>query len=200
MRAYAVILLALPGLARAEEPPAPEIDARVENRLVQKRDRFDVSAGAAWLMRNDFYRHPGLALGAGYWIREWVSAEVVGDVYASVETDELKQVRMATGFVPDSRKERGALMGGGRISLAYGKLLFGHHVLRFDPQWFLHAGVHFAENNVGPMGDTGLSLAMWPSARFQVRLDMAFVVQREARTDWVTVLGFQPALSLGFLL
>jgi hypothetical protein len=73
-------------------------------------------------------------------------------------------------------------------------------VLRFDPQWFLHAGVHFAKNSVGPMGDTGLALAIWPGSRFQVRLDMGLVFQREERTNWVNVLGFQPALVVGFLL
>ena len=200
MRAYALIVLLVPALARAEEPAAPVVDARVENRLVEKNGRLDVTAGAAYLMRDDFYRHPGLALGAGKWLREWVAVEVVGAIYASVETDELKQVRMDTGFVPDTRQERGALEAGGRISLAYGKILMGRHVLRFDPQWFLHAGIHFAEGTVGPMADTGLALALWPSAHVEVRLDLGVVYQREERVDWVNILGFQPALSLGFLL
>jgi hypothetical protein len=194
------MLMLVPALARAEEPPAPQIDARVENRLIEKDGHFDVTAGAAWLMRNDFYRHPGLALGAGKWLREWAAVEIVGAIYASVETDELKQVRMDTGFVPDSRPEKGALMGGGRVSIAYGKVLVGRHVLRFDPQWFLHGGVHFAQGSVGPMADTGLALALWPSSHFQVRLDLGFVYQREERTEWVNIFGFQPALSLGFLL
>src|SRR5215813_10174711 len=118
MRAYALMaaLCCLPQAARADEPPPPAIEARVENRLVEKRGRLEVSVGAAWLMNNDFYRHPGVALGAGLWLREWFAAEVTGGIYASTETDELKQVRMQTGFVPDSRPERGSIMGGGRLS------------------------------------------------------------------------------------
>ena len=189
-----------PARAACAVAPGPEVPARVERRMVEKAGRIELSLGGAYLLRGDFYRNPGLQMTLGYWVREPLALELQVASYFASESDEARAVREETGFLPDSRRERATVALGARWSFAYGKALLGSRVLRFDPQLFAHAGVHFTDGQPGPLGDFGFALAAWPTGRVRLALDLGLVVEGERRSSWVAVLGLLPTLSLGVLL
>ena len=50
------------------------------------------------------------------------------------------------------------LLAGGRYSIGYGKLMIGGlgGAIHFEPQAFVHAGLHAHDGDVGPSADAGL--------------------------------------------
>jgi outer membrane beta-barrel protein len=193
-------LLACAGSARADEPAAPRVEGRVERPLIQRQGHLDLAASASYLIRDDFYRNPGVVVALGYWVREAIALEVQAGVYASYESDEARAVREQTGFVPDSLREGGTLAAGARWAFGYGKMLAFGRVIHLDPELSAHVGAHFASGTVGSLGDAGLGLGVWLAPRLRVRLDLPFVVESERRSGWTMVVGFAPALGLGILL
>jgi hypothetical protein len=109
-------------------------------------------------------------------------------------------VRVQTGFLPDSRRERATVAAGGRWAFGYGKLLVRGKVIHFDPELAAHAGVHITDGSTGPLLDVGLGLGAWIGRHVEVRLDLPILFEGEERSSWTFVLGFAPALGFGVLL
>jgi hypothetical protein len=121
--------------------------------------------------------------------------------YHAGETDAIRQAREELRFVPDSYRVQSSFGLGVRKSIAYGKALIGRRIVYFDPQGFAHLGVLTAEEGRGPQVDLGLALVARPTARFQIRFELAALIQGEERLDgtWHMLLGFQPSLAAGML-
>ena len=67
------------------------------------------------------------------------------------------------GFIPDSHAPAWMFLAGARYSLGYGKLMVGGlgSAIHFEPQAFIHAGVHAYDGDVGPSSDLGLGLLVF---------------------------------------
>jgi hypothetical protein len=199
--AITVVLSGIFALAASAGSVHAEVTARVERRFVEKRGHFSPALGFVYLARGDYYRNPGAQLSLGYWWRESVALELQAAVFAAVEGQEIEEIRVQTGFLPDARRERAIFAVGPRFAFGYGKMLVGRRIIHFDPQLFAHVGTHVTENRgLGPMVDFGLGLAVRPTRRLEVRFDLALLIQAEERTRWEAVLGFAPMLGLGALL
>jgi len=196
--------LASPPAASAsiQEPaPRPQPAARVQSRYVQKVHHTLVFAGGEYLARGDFYNSPGLRLGAAYQALESVAVEVQLSHYWSSLNDEAQRIVQTLGAVPDSRPPTWLGLVGVRWSFGYGKMLVAGGIIHFEPQLFVHAGMHDYGGDVQPTGDAGLGLLVFLTPRLFTRLDLGATLDLESRSGQsVGVWGALPALTVGGLL
>jgi len=135
-----------------------------------------------------------IAAGAGESITVAVS-RVLGIPRALAE-----RVKRTLGALPDSHAPEWLFLAGLRYSIGYGKLMIGGlgGAVHFEPQAFVHAGMHAYDGDVGPSGDGGLGLLIYLMPKLFVRVDAALVYEREDRSGQaVSVWGTLPSLGVG---
>ncbi len=189
---------ALPGIPEAAPRPAAEV--RVQNRYTTKAHLAHVFAGGSYLSRRDFYVSPGVRAGITYHFIESLGVELQLSRFFSVLGREAVEVKERTGYIPDSHAPEWLVLAGGRYSLGYGKLLVGGagRALHFEPQVFLHGGLHAYDGDVGPSSDAGIGFLVHLSPRFFARIDVAVTVDVESRSRGGTVVvGAMPSLVFG---
>jgi hypothetical protein len=189
------------GAAIVDPAPRPLVQDRLQNRYTTKAHRLQVYGGASYFARNDFYVSPGLEVGAGYALWEWLGFELQLSRFWSILSGGASEVRQMYGVVPDSEAPRWLLRAGGRLSAGYGKVLVGRdRVIHLEPQLFVHAGPHFAEGSVGFVSDAGISFLFYVTPRIYTRLDLALTLEQASRSQGGTlVLGGIPALVVGVM-
>ena len=70
--------------------------------------------------------------------------------------------------------------------------------IHFEPQAFIHAGVHAYDGDVGPSSDLGLGLLVFLTPKLFMRIDAAIVYEREDSSgSSVGVWGTLPTLAVG---
>ena len=110
---------------------------------------------------------------------------------------------MDNGKLPDSRPPGWLFLAGARYSIGYGKLVVGGlgGVIHFEPQAFVHGGIHDYGGDVGPSADFGLGFLVFLLPRLFLRADVSVTLDWESRSGrTVTVWGTAPALSVGGML
>jgi outer membrane beta-barrel protein len=183
-----------------EPAPRPQTAIRVQPRFAVKAHLFQLFAGAEYLSRGDFYNSPGAHIGAAYYVLEPLALEAQVSHYWSSLDAEAERVKETLGAIPDSHPPGWLALVGARYSIGYGKLMVGGlgGVIHFEPQTFVHAGVHDHGGDVGPSADAGLGFLVFLTARLFTRIDAALVFERESRSgQTVSVWGTLPSLSLG---
>lgn len=204
MRARAIALLLL-AAARAAAAEDLRPDVRIQRRYVEKRHRFALYAGFAYLGRGDFYRSPGVEAALSFYPIEALAIDLRGAWFFTYPSDELREVTARTGYLPDSRPSKAAVMIGARYSIGYAKIrITSKWVLHFEPQLFLYGGVHVTSGSlsptaVAPMGEVGLGFLFHATQHIQVKLDAGLTVGGEQRSSYVAVVGGYPTVSAGFL-
>ena len=186
-----------------EPAPRPETAVRVQQRFAVKAKLTQIFAGADYLSRGDFYNSPGVRAGATYYVLEPLGVEVqVGHFWSSLDAT-AEQVKSTTGTLPDSHPPGWLALVGARYSIGYGKLMVGGlgGVIHFEPQAFVHGGVHDNGGEVGPSADFGLGFLVYLMPRVFLRADVAVTLDWEERSGATkTVWGTLPALSVGGML
>lgn len=186
-----------------EAAPRPETAVRVQQRFAVKAKLTQLFAGADYLSRGDFYNSPGLRVGAAYYVLEPLGLELqVSHFWSSLDAT-AEQVKMTTGTLPDSHAPGWLVLAGARYSIGYGKLMVGGlgGVIHFEPQAFVHGGMHANDGDVGPSADFGLGLLVFLMPRMFVRADVAVTLDWESRSGQTdTIWGTLPALSVGGML
>jgi hypothetical protein len=186
-----------------EAAPRPETAVRVQQRFAVKAKLTQIFAGADYLSRGDFYNSPGLRVGAAYYVLEPLGLELqVGHFWSSLDAT-AEEVKTTTGTLPDSHPPGWLALVGARYSIGYGKLMVGGlgGVIHFEPQAFLHAGVHDNGGEIGPSADFGLGFLVYLMPRMFLRADVAVTLDWELRSGATkTVWGTLPALSVGAML
>lgn len=180
--------------------PAALAQVRVEPRALVKDGHFFFSGGATWLERHDAYNNPGLAVAAGYYLREDDGLEARVAFFASSLSDSAQEVATATGLKPDAQRPVALLLAGWRHSLTYGKLALGASVVHFDVQSGLYAGALITDVEATPALSAGLGLVARLGVHGFAQLDLALVASRENRSTAVMALGVLPAFTLGWSL
>jgi len=186
--------------ALRDPAPRPPTDVRVQSRFAVKAKSAQLFAGAEYLSRGDFYNSPGARVGATYYPLESIGLELQVSHYWSSLNAEAERVKKNAGLIPNSHAPSWLLMAGGRYSIGYGKLLLGGlgGAIHFEPQAFLHAGMHAHDGDVGPSLDGGLGLLMFLTPKAFARIDAAIVFDREDRSGTaVSVWGTLPSISVG---
>jgi hypothetical protein len=183
-----------------EPAPRPEAAVRVQQRFALKAKLIQIFGGAEYLSRGDFYNSPGLRLGATYYLREPLGLEVLlAHDWSSLDSAAV-QIEAKNGLLPDSRPPGWRAMVGARYSIGYGKLMVGGlgGVVHFEPQAFLHAGIHDNGGEIGPSSDAGLGFLVFLTPRFFARVDAAVTLDFESRSGTtIGVWGALPALGVG---
>jgi hypothetical protein len=186
-----------------EPAPRPETAVRVQQRFAVKAKLTQIFAGADYLSRGDFYNSPGVRVGAAYYVLEPLGVEVqVGYFWSSLDAT-AQQVKTITGTLPDSHPPGLLALAGARYSIGYGKLMVGGlgGVIHFEPQAFVHGGVHDNGGEVGPSADFGLGFLVYLMPRVFLRADVSVTLDWETRSGATkTVWGTLPALSVGAML
>jgi len=186
-----------------EPAPRPATAVRVQQRFAVKAKLTQVFAGADYLSRGDFYNSPGVRVGAAYYVLEPLGVEVqVGHFWSSLDAT-AEQVKTITGTLPDSHPPGWLALAGARYSIGYGKLMVGGlgGVIHFEPQAFVHGGVHDNAGEVGPSADFGLGFLVYLMPRVFLRADVSVTLDWETRSGATkTVWGTLPALSVGAML
>jgi hypothetical protein len=186
-----------------EPAPRPEAVVRVQQRFALKAKQLQIYGGFEYLSRGDFYNSPGLRVGATYYLLEPLGLEaLLAYDWSSLDATAV-QVRTETGFIPDSHPPGGRALVGARYSIGYGKLMVGGlgGVVHFEPQAFLHAGIHDNGGEIGPSTDAGLSFLVFLTSRVFVRVDAAVTLDFESRSGTtIGVWGALPALAAGWTL
>jgi len=189
-----------PRSAIDEPAPRPEAAVRVQPRFALKAKLVQISGGFEYLSRGDFYNSPGLRIGATYYLLEPLGLEVqVAHDWSSLDST-AKQVVASSGLLPDSHPPGWRAMVGARYSIGYGKLMVGGlgGVIHFEPQAFLHGGIHDNGGQIGPSTDAGLGFLVFLTPRFFARVDAAVTLDFESRSGTtIGVWGALPALSVG---
>jgi hypothetical protein len=189
-----------PRSAIREPAPRPEAAVRVQQRFALKANLVQIYGGAEYLSRGDFYNSPGLRVGATYYVREPLGLELLLAYDWSSLDSTAKQVEADDGLLPDSHPPGLRAMVGARYSIGYGKLMVGGlgGVVHFEPQAFLHAGIHDNGGEIGPSTDAGLGFLVFLTPRFFARVDAAVTLDFESRSGTtIGVWGALPALSVG---
>ncbi len=190
-----------PSRSGIDEPaPRPEAAVRVQQRFVLKAKQVQIFGGFEYLSRGDFYNSPGLRIGATYYVLESLGLEALLAYDWSSLDATAKQVKTNTGLLPDSHPPGWRAMVGARYSIGYGKLMVGGlgGVFHFEPQAFLHGGIHDNGGEIGPSTDAGLSFLVFLTPRFFARVDAAVTLDFESRSGTtIGVWGALPALSAG---
>lgn len=186
-----------------EAAPRPETAVRVQQRFAVKAKLTQIFAGADYLSRGDFYNSPGVRVGAAYYVLEPLGLEAqVGYFWSSLDAT-AEQVKSTTGTLPDSHPPGWLALVGARYSIGYGKLMVGGlgGVIHFEPQAFVHGGVHDNGGEVGPSADLGLGFLVYLTPRMFLRADVSVSLDWEERSGATkTVWGTLPALSVGAML
>ena len=186
-----------------EAAPRPETAVRVQQRFAVKAKLTQLFAGADYLSRGDFYNSPGLRVGAAYYVLEPLGLELQVSHFWSTLDATAEQVKMTTGTLPDSHAPGWLVSAGARYSIGYGKLMVGGlgGVIHFEPQAFVHGGMHANDGDVGPSADFGLGFLVFLMPRMFVRADVAVTLDWESRSGQTdAVWGTLPALSVGGML
>jgi hypothetical protein len=189
-----------PRSAIREPAPRPEAAVRVQQRFALKANLVQIYGGGEYLSRGDFYNSPGLRIGATYYVREPLGLELLLAYDWSSLDSTAQQVEAKNGLIPDSHPPGLRAMVGARYSIGYGKLMVGGlgGVVHFEPQAFLHAGIHDNGGEIGPSTDAGLGFLVFLTPRFFARIDAAVTLDFESRSGTtVGVWGALPALSVG---
>jgi hypothetical protein len=183
-----------------EAAPRPEAAVRVQQRFALKAKLLQVYGGVEYLSRGDFYNSPGLRVGATYYVLEPLGLEaLLAHDWSSLDAT-AEQVKMMSGLLPDSHPPGWRVMAGARYSIGYGKLMVGGlgGVVHFEPQAFVHAGIHDNGDEVGPSTDAGLAFLVFLTPRLFVRVDAAVTLDFESRSGTtIAVWGALPALIAG---
>ena len=191
---------ATPRSAIREPAPRPEAAVRVQQRFALKANLVQIFGGAEYLSRGDFYNSPGLRGGATYYVREPLGLEaLLAHDWSSLDSTAV-QVKMSGGLLPDSHPPGWRMMVGARYSIGYGKLMVGGlgGVVHFEPQAFLHGGIHDNGGEIGPSSDAGLGFLVFLTPRFFARVDAAVTLDFESRSGTtIGVWGALPALGVG---
>jgi len=191
---------AAPASAIAEPAPRPEAAVRVQQRFALKAKQVQVYGGFEYLSRGDFYNSPGARVGATYYVLEPLGLEAqLAHDWSSLDAT-AKQVESLTGFVPDSHPPGWRVTVGARYSIGYGKLMVGGlgGVVHFEPQAFLHGGIHDNSGEIGPSTDAGLGFLVFLTPRFFARVDAAVTLDFESRSGTtIGVWGALPSLGVG---
>jgi outer membrane beta-barrel protein len=183
-----------------EPAPRPATDVRVQARFAVKAKTAQLFGGAEYLSRGDFYNSPGARIGAAYYPFESFGVELQISHYWSSLNAEGERVKRMAGLLPDSHAPSWLFLAGGRYSIGYGKLLVGGlgGAIHFEPQAFVHAGMHAHEGDVGFTADGGLGFLVYLTPKMFVRIDAAIVFDREDRSGKsVSVWGTAPSLGVG---
>jgi len=187
------------GLVR-EPAPRPVTDVRVQSRFAVKAKTGQLFGAAEYLSRGDFYNSPGARVGGAYYPVEAIGVELQIAHYWSSLNAEGERIKRVFGLLPDSHAPGWMFLLGGRYSIGYGKLMLGGlgGAIHFEPQAFLHAGMHAHDGDVGPSFDGGLGLLMFLTPKAFARIDAAIVFDREDRSGTaVSVWGTLPSISVG---
>ncbi|HEY6476889.1 MAG TPA: hypothetical protein VI456_09935, partial [Polyangia bacterium] len=186
-----------------EAAPRPEAAVRVQQRFAVKANQMQLFGGAEYLSRGDFYNSPGLRVGGAYYVLESLGLEVQLSHFWSSLDATAEQVKMTTGTLPDSHAPGWLAVVGARYSIGYGKLMVGGlgGVIHFEPQAFVHGGLHDNDGELGPSADFGLGFLVYLMPRMFLRADVAVTLDWETRSGQTdTVWGTLPALSVGGML
>jgi hypothetical protein len=186
-----------------EAAPRPEAAIRVQQRFAVKAKQSQVFGGFEYLSRGDFYNSPGLRVGGAYYLLESLGLEAQISHYWSSLDATAQQAEKETGFIPDSHPPGWVALAGARYSIGYGKLIVGGlgGVIHFEPQAFVHGGIHDNGGDVGPSADFGLGFLVFLLPRMFMRADVSVTLDWESRSGrTVTVWGTAPALSVGGML
>ena len=198
-------MTARPRSAIDEPAPRPQAAVRVQQRFALKAKLVQIFGGVEYLSRGDFYNSPGMRIGATYYLLEPLGLEaLLAHDWSSLDAT-AEQVKTDTGLIPDSHPPGWRAMVGARYSIGYGKLMVGGlgGVVHFEPQAFLHGGIHdnggAYEVNLGHfLLDAGLSFLVFLTPRFFARVDAAVTLDFESRSGTtIGVWGALPALSAG---
>jgi hypothetical protein len=193
-------LAAAPPSAIAEPAPRPEAAVRVQQRFALKAKQAQIYGGFEYLSRGDFYNSPGVRLGVTYYVLEPLGLEAqLAHDWSSLDST-AEQVRTDTGLLPDSHPPGWRAMVGARYSIGYGKLMVGGlgGVVHFEPQAFLHGGIHDNGGEIGPSSDAGLGFLVFLTPRFFARVDAAVTLDFESRSGTtIGVWGALPSLGVG---
>jgi hypothetical protein len=189
-----------PAGAIREPAPRPVTDVRVQSRFATKAKNTQLFAGPEYLARGDYYNSPGGRVGATYYPFESLGLELQVSRFVSSLNDSAERVKRELGYLPDSHAPVWLFLAGGRYSIGYGKLMIGGlgGAIHFEPQAFVHAGVHAYDGDVGPSGDFGLGLLAFLTPKMFLRIDAAIVYEREDRSgSAVSVWGTLPSFAFG---
>ena len=183
-----------------EPAPRPVTDVRVQSRFAVKAKTAQLFGAAEYLSRGDFYNSPGARVGAAYYPVESIGLELQIAHYWSSLNAEGERIKKVFGLLPDSHAPAWMFLLGGRYSIGYGKLMLGGlgGAIHFEPQAFIHAGLHAHDGDVGPSADAGLGLLVFLTPKVFARIDAAIVYEREDRSGGpVNVWGTVPSLGVG---
>ena len=191
---------AAPARAIHEPAPRPEAAVRVQEWFALKAKQVQLYGGFEYLSRGDFYNSPGFRIGATYYVLEPLGLEVqVAHDWSSLDST-AEQVKADTGLLPDSHPPGWRAMVGARYSIGYGKLMVGGlgGVVHFEPQAFLHGGIHDNGGEIGPSSDAGLGFLVFLTPRFFARVDAAVTLDFESRSGTtIGVWGALPSVGAG---
>jgi hypothetical protein len=194
-------LAAAPPTGALREPaPRPVTDVRVQSRFATKAKKGQLFGGPEYLSRGDYYNSPGARVGGTYYPWESLGVELQISHYWSSLNAAAERLKRDTGFIPDSHAPAWQFLAGARYSLGYGKLMVGGmgSAIHFEPQAFIHAGLHAYDGDVGPSSDLGLGLLVFLTPKVFMRIDAAIVYEREDRSGTaVSVWGTLPSISVG---
>ena len=183
-----------------EPAPRPVTDVRVQSRFAVKAKSAQLFGAAEYLSRGDFYNSPGARVGGAYYPVESIGLELQIAHYWSSLNAEGERIKKVFGLLPDSHAPAWMFLLGGRYSIGYGKLMLGGlgGAIHFEPQAFIHAGMHAHDGDVGPSADAGLGLLVFLTPKLFARIDAAIVYEREDRSAGpVNVWGTVPSLGVG---
>ena len=183
-----------------EPAPRPVTDVRVQSRFAVKAKTAQLFGAAEYLSRGDFYNSPGARVGGAYYPVEALGVELQIAHYWSSLNAEGERIKQMFGLLPDSHAPAWMFLLGGRYSIGYGKLMLGGlgGAIHFEPQAFVHAGLHAHDGDVGPSADAGLGLLVFLTPKLFARIDAAIVYEREDRSGGpVNVWGTVPSLGVG---
>jgi hypothetical protein len=186
--------------ALREPAPRPATDVRVQSRFAVKARSAQLFGAAEYLSRGDFYNSPGARVGATYYPLESLGVELQVSHYWSSLNAEAERAKKMFGVLPDSHAPAWVFLAGGRYSIGYGKLMVGGlgGAIHFEPQAFIHAGLHAYDGDVGLTADAGLGFLVFLTPKMFARIDAAIVFDREDRSGGsVSVWGTAPSLGLG---
>ena len=194
------VAAAPPSGALREPAPRPVTDVRVQSRFATKAKSGQLFVAAEYLSRGDYYNSPGSRIGGTYYPLESIGVELQISHYWSSLNAAAERVKRDAGYIPDSHAPAWMFLAGARYSLGYGKLMVGGmgSAIHFEPQAFIHAGLHAYVGDVGPSSDLGLGLLVFLTPKVFMRIDAAIVYEREDRSGTaVSVWGTLPSISVG---
>ena len=179
--------------------PRPPTDVRVQSRFAVKAKSAQISAAPSTCRAATSTTAP--ARGSAHVLPGGgVRPRAAGFALLELAQRRGRADQGHGGLLPDSHAPSWLLLAGGRYSIGYGKLMIGGlgGAIHFEPQAFLHAGMHAHDGEVGPSFDGGLGLLVFLTPRAFARIDAAVVLEREDRSGvTVSVWGTLPSISVG---